>query len=422
LDQIAGFTKAFSVQTSNQALEENADFRNWSMPRYMFSKTSDLMFYKMICGSPQGKLDKTRIGRVNILAPQFSPPSFLRPNADRNSFCSSQDNRMFEEKIAGLPLKNYIAHNMNMAAFGGFQGTDPASPLYFEKWWLQNAKAPITAEFNYYDQQYRRVVKKAYDNYFNNRGWYKYVADSLNHSLYLPKSTELALNAEANLYLQVLNRAMMNSAPVPNGDTKMPGDNGWGTWLSDKLNSISLSGLVKDAVLDFDYTEFATRSSSEQGFPSIYGRSTQEVAYLNQLLKGYSNFFRSANFKFDDYIAHSKRVDNTIHLILVKAGLERQTAVPAEAVEDFTQPATSGTENTPKGYEPVAVANPTYKQRMTIAAVKGLRQVESQIRRYIRMRIALKNTLQIDDKEILNDWNQTTHNRVNLGSANPWGR
>jgi hypothetical protein len=422
LEPMSGFTKAFAVQTSNEALEEQADYRKWSVPRFMFSKTSDLMFYKMICGSPQGKLEKTRIGRVNILAPQFSPPSFLKPNADRAKFCSSQDNRMFEEKIAGLPLKNYIAHNMNLAAFGDFRGPNPASPLYFEKWWLQNAKTPIASEFAYYDQQYRQVVKKAYDNYFNNRGWFKYVADSLNQSLYLPKSTENALNAEANLYLQILNRAMMASAPVPDGNTKMPGDSGgWASWIGDKLNNLSLSGLVKDAVLYFDYTEFATKSSAEAGFPSIYGRSTQEVAYLNKLLKDYSNFFRNANFKFDDYIAHSKRVDNTIHLILVKAGLEKEAGVPAEAIEDFSQPATSGTENTPKGYEPVPVANPSYKQRMTIAAIKGIRQVESQIRRYIRMRIALKNLLQVTDKEVLNEWNQTTNNQVNPASANPWG-
>lgn len=425
VEMLSGFTKAFEVQTTNKALEEQAEYRRWSFPKFLFSKTSDVMLFKMICGNQQAKLDTTRIARVNIFHPQFNPPSVLRPNADRADFCASADNRMYSQKIAGKELKNYIATNMNLAAFGDFRGANPASPLVFEKWWLQNAKLPISGEFAYYDQQYRKVVEKAYNNFFNHRGFYKYIVDSLNQSLYLPKSTQNSLNAEANLYLQILNRAMLARAPVPNTETKMPGDQqGWLSWMGEKLTTgltMTMSNSIKDLVLHFDYVQFATRSSTEDGFPSMYGYTVAEVGHLNDLLKSYSGFFQSTNVNFDRYIAHSKRVDNTIHLILVKLGLEKEVAVPTEAVEDFSQPATSGTENSPKSYEPIAIQHPTYKQKVAIAAIRGVRQVESEIRRYIRMRIALKNLLQVNDREILNDWNQQTHNRVNPGTANPWG-
>ncbi|MCC2678931.1 MAG: hypothetical protein K0R29_1507 [Pseudobdellovibrio sp.] len=422
IEKYSGFTKAFEIQTANQALEEQADFGRFSL-KYAFNKIPDLMFYKLICGEQNGKLETTRLAGVNIFHPKFSPPSLLKPNADRAAFCSSADPRMYSKKVGDKDLHDYISKNLNMAAFGDLRGDQPASAVHFERWWMQHAKAPISGEFAYYDQQYRKVVQKAYNNYFDNRGWYKYIVDGLNRSLYLPKSTEKSLNAEANLYLQILNRAMLARAPVPNRGTDMPGEEqGWLSWIGDQLSRVTIQTSIKDVMLPFDYVEYATKSSQEEGFPNMYGHTVAEVNHLNNLLKYYSNFFKATNLNFDEYIKHSKRVDNTIHLILVKLGLEKEVAVPAEAVEDFSQPATSGTENTPKSYEPVQVQNPSYKQRVAIAAIRGIRQVEAEIRRYIRMKVALKHMLQVNDREILNDWNQTTGNRVSPAGANPFGR
>jgi hypothetical protein len=430
VDLYSGFPQAFSIQSTNLAIDQQANFSNWSMSKYTFKKSADLMMYKMLCGDSQSKLESFRVANINIFSPQFSPPTIFNDSQAKKTFCSKSPNSvsLYRNKFGNQNLKDFISNNFNINVFGAFTGPTPASPLVFEKWWLTYAKLPISNEFEYYDKEYKKVVEKAYDNYFNNRDWYKYAVDGLNRSLYLPKSLKNSLNAEANLYLQILNRVTHDTITTPTREnTPMPGVAK--DWLSIATQTIkqntslvfASSSVVKNALLNFDYVEFATRSSTQLSFVSMYeDRSDPAVSGLNHLIKAYSNFFYDRHIDFNEYIEHSKKVDKNIHLILVKMGLEREVALAADAVEDFTQPASSGTENSPKAYEPIQVANPTYKQRMTIAAVKGVRLVEAEIRRFIRMKIALKNLLEVNDREIINEWNQSNSNRALPGNGLPY--
>ena len=62
----------------------------------------------------------------------------------------------------------------------------------------------------------------------------------------------------------------------------------------------------------------------------------------------------------------------------------------------------SGNESTEDVYEDLNVKNPTLRQKVIIAAVKGIRQVEGETRRFIRMNTLLSNRLYVENQEILN--------------------
>ncbi|MBC7754810.1 MAG: hypothetical protein H7Z71_11270, partial [Moraxellaceae bacterium] len=113
--------------------------------------------------------------------------------------------------------------------------------------------------------------------------------------------------------------------------------------------------------------------------------------------------------RFNQYIENSKKIDAAINDILVSAGLKKLVKRAAALTEDqmaanaFAELSASvtGTETTEDVYEDLKVSNPTLRQKVIISAVKGIRQVESETRRFIRMNTLLSNRLFVENQEIL---------------------
>ena len=431
----AGFSQAFLAFTPNFTINEDADYSNWSArQKYRFNKSTDLMFYKMICGQPKGRLLKTQLAGVNFFSPQFDPPSIFKDTPERREFCGKAQgtNGMYSNKAtAQKELTKFVHHNFNFAIAGDFRNAERQGDA-FEKWWVLNAKAPIDHEFKKYDQDFSKAFQSAYNNIFDHRGFYKWVVDGLNQSKYLPKSLKASLEAESNLYMQILTRSMLaDSVRTPlRSNTPFPVNETWGDWFmkqSQKLNPVTaLSGskFVDDVVMRFNYLEWSTQNSTQSGFKSFYGHTPREITQLHMLLDSYYTFIMQKNVNFNQYIAHSKKIDTAINDILVRVGLKRVVAAQAsmaDDIEDFSAPANSGTENSAKTYEDIPVANPTYKQRMAVSAVKGLRKVESEIRRFIRMRIALAQSLEVDAQELMADWQNVRQSSARTNKFNPYG-
>jgi len=267
----------------------------------------------------------------------------------------------------------------------------------FEGWWLKNAREPLNVEFKKFDLEFKKLFELASNNYFDHRGPYKWVVDGLNQSKYLPKSINASIKAETRLYLQILSRALISGNLAPPA--------------------------VKSQQA-FNYLEYATIGSENKlNYIPLYKNTPKEIQHLNDLFLMYSLNIMNQNTNFDNYIAQSKKIDTAINDIFVLVGLKK-VSVEASAIEDLPQPTTpsaTGTENSDKVYEDVEVKNPTYKQRMTIAAVKGLRQVESEIRRFIRMKIMLSQSLELDTEEFMKDWNYENPTQLNSSKAKKIG-
>lgn len=416
----AGYSQAFAANGVNQISAETADFSKWSIKnKYQFNKEADLMMYAIICGKPTGSLYKVETAGVNDLSPQFAPPSLLKPNNDRAEFCSSlrTTNDLYSTNIANNKLKDYVLKNLNFAAVGDY--ADKKNKNAFEIWWINNAKDPLRTEFKKFDTDYKKIFEVAYKNYFDQRSFFKFAADSLNKSKYLPKSLNASLKAESRLYLQILSRALTSDNIIPNvQSTKAlsPATKNSHSELSTPL--FIIGDLLINGRPAFDYLEFAKRSSEEVNYVSLYKQTPREIIKLNEMLDLYSALIRNENINFDKYIEQSKKIDTAINDILVLAGLKLKKSQDASTSEDLSAPASStGTENSDSIYEDVPAQSPTYKQRMTIAAIKGLRQIESEIRRFIRMRIALAQSLDIDTQEFMKDWNQANPTQLKSSSA-----
>ena len=149
-----------------------------------------------------------------------------------------------------------------------------------------------------------------------------------------------------------------------------------------------------------------------------------ELKKVQELLNSYYTFILQDKVNFDQYIAHSKKIDTAINDVLVLAGLKissknnpnevkgEEELAPLDLSVDekaatTATPSATGTENSQVTYQEIEVKNPNLRQQVIIASVKGLRMVESEIRRFIRMKVALSQGLELDTKEFMADWNNT---------------
>lgn len=403
----AGYAQAFTAYEPNQITAKEAGFSKWSLTkRYRFNKDADLMMYHLICGPEKGRLRRIRLAGVNFTTPQFEPPSMLKPGVDLGSYCTDRTtNNMYSTPIGDLDLRRFVLRNLNYGAVGNFTDIENGDLNSFERWWQSKGKAPLQGQFREFDTKFRRVFQKAYNNFFDHRSFYKWLVDNLNQSRYLPKSLQASLKFETDLYLQVLNRSVLRGNIAPARSESV---------VSRLLNFVTVS--------PFNYVEFA-KNNSESNYSSMYKNTPAEIVRLNNLFNEYYGFIQQRNLNFDRYIAHSKKIDMAINDVLVLAGLKRvsQQQFEDDLSMDLSAPAATGTENSQKVYEDVPVRNPTYRQRMTIASVQGLRLVEAEIRRFIRMRVALAQSLEIETAEFMSDFNNINPVRPRIGHRNAFG-
>ncbi len=393
----AGYSQAFAANSIFQITSLAADYSKWSLNQnFSFNKEADLMMYKIICGKPSASLYKVALAGIDFFAPQFDPPNMMNPtrDKDREVFCESKinTNSLYSTKIGSKTLQEYMLANLNYSVIGDFREKNPTDS--FDKWWTKTAKQPINSEFKKFDERFKKLFEVAYANFFDQRSFFKFFVDGLNQSRYLPKSLKASLQVESDFYLQLLNRSLIESTIAPKSE-------------------------------GFNYLEKSRNSSESLNYVSIYNLPLPEIQKLRALIESYYFFVMQPNVNFDQYIAHSKKIDSSINEILVALKLKKIVLTAAtDQVEDLSAPASnSGTEISQKNYEDVIVQNPTYRQRIAVAAVKGLKQVESEIRRFIRMRIVLSQSLELDAKEFMADWNNS--NPVQKSSlpqkTNPFG-
>ena len=393
----AGYSQAFAANSIYQITAGAADYSKWSLNQnFRFNKEADLMMYKIICGKPTASLYKVAMAGVDFFSPQFDPPTLLNSvkDKDRELFCGSNrnTNNLYSTKIGSKSLQEFVLANLNYGIIGDFREANPTNS--FDKWWLKAAKEPLNIEFKNFDERFKKLFAAAYANFFDQRSFFKFFVDGLNQSKYLPKSLHGALKTESDVYLQLLNRALLETPALPKGN----------------LNN-------------FNYLEFSRNSSESLNYSSIYAQPLPEIRRLRDLLDSYFVFIMQPQVNFDQYIAHSKQIDTAINEIFVKLKLKKIVQGPAEEAEDLSAPASaSGTESSQKNYEDIAVQDPTLKQRISVVAVKGLKQVESEIRRFIRMRIVLAQSLELDSKEFMADWNNANPASKSLPQkTNPFG-
>lgn len=456
MDPLASFSQAVAAHSIFKGMDELADYSQWSLRKtYQFNKVSDLMIYKIICGDASASLNQVKVAGVHFLVPEFNPPGLLNSQANRGSFCKSIKNSdtMYYSKINNESATSFILKNINKEALGDIEKAQDTES--FEKWWIKNAKMPMEKEFAGYDNLYKQAYLKFNDNFQGKGTWYEDLVDHLNtRTEYLPNSIKEVLKTESNVYLQLINRALINQKDVKLRLEKPT--------TKSEINRV-VSKFVKGGLLSsvnsigmIDYLAQSHEKMKNDKFTSFYDWERPEVTKLNALLNYYLTFLENSHTsprfnqvttadnthavtqkswfqirkekeirlqmqpnlqqlskaekadRFERYIAASKEIDKAINNILVSAGLKKLVKkADAHLTEDqklqlaFGDFSGSGTENTEDVYEDLQIKNPTLRQKVVISAVKGIRQIESEMRRFIRMNSSLSSRLAIEDQEIL---------------------
>ncbi|MGZ3691993.1 MAG: hypothetical protein ACXVAX_10845, partial [Pseudobdellovibrio sp.] len=420
-----GFARAFGEYGPNKALSVAADYTDSSFwQNFYFPNSADLMMYNLICGPNQSNFYKQKILGANVATPRFQPPNLLMPGTDTGKYCEGQKNgdSIYTKKINDQSLQDFLMKNINWAAIGNFKTA--RNPENFNSWWKTNASIPSNIELKEYDKNFEKLFNISYDNYFNHRNLYKKIVDNLNQGLYFPNSMEASLKAETSFYLHILERALYNDSaaqkaiinPTPPADNSTWWQKSW-SWIKSKSFDLAIgptSGLMHVSTTltqttgILNYLEFTTNHGGDSRFTPLYDQKEPlEIFSLNYLFNQYHDFirYRTSDSDFDRYIGHAKRVDTALNDALVALGLKRKVKGPAyDEIENFSKPSQSGNENTAGTYEDVPLKTLTYKQRMGIAAIKGLRLVEAQVRRFIRMNFSLSQSLVVENKELLYDF------------------
>ncbi len=422
----AGFTQAITANTSLAPVAAEADYSLWSIKnKYMFNKEADLMTYKIFCGSDKGSLEKHKILRSDIdyLAPQFDPPRLLNRSKELDQYCTqwrkTRELKIFNEnlygqKIGELSMTQFFIKNFNYNVIGDYRKNENSHA--FEKWWQENGRQSMGAEFKAYDQEFKKLTEITQKNIFDQKGFFNWLVDNLNQSKYLKSSIKENLQFETNFYLQIIARALDENNLKP---------------LADKFAFLSTS----------------SKQANSEKFTTVNGAKTlPEFQKVIDLFNSYYTFILQDKVRFDQYIAHSKKIDTAINDILVLAKLKQSStelsktqsgaASSEPAPMDFAMsdedsaalaatPSATGTETSSKIYTDLEVKNPTLRQKAITASVKGLRLVESEIRRFIRMKIALSQGLELDTAEFMKDWDNsnTSNNKMSAPvKANPFGQ
>ncbi len=413
VNHFASFSQAFAANSIYASITDDADFRLWSFTnKYMFNKETDLMTYKIFCGNSQSHLDRTSVKPIganrefDFISPQFDPPRLLRPSAELNEYCSqwrkTRELKIFNENlygqnIAGLSMRDFFIKNFDYSIIGDF--TKKENARQFDKWWLENGRKPMDEEFKKFDKIFKNLVETTKQNIFDQKTYFNWFVDHLNQSKYLQNSLKANLQFESQFYLQIISDALSKDNVKP---------------LEDK----------------YSFLEKIVTASKNEKFVSITNKPAKlEIIKVQDLLNSYYLFILQDKVNFDQYIAHSKKIDSAINDLLVSAGLKTKGAedlAPLDISSDDKQPASStGTESSSSTYEDVEVKNPSLRQQAILASVKGLRLVESEIRRFIRMKVALSQGLELDTKEFMDDWKKTNSNQPHMSvpvNANPYGQ
>ena len=394
---LAGFTQAFAANGPMKVVAEQADFSMWSVTKtYKFAKQSDLMLYKLICGNKQASFDKTKVIFTNIdaLAPQFDPPTLLNPGSETKSFCEKfhTTSTLFTTPVAGKSLSKFLIENLNYNIIGDYRSKDNSKNL--DNWWALKIENVVSKEFKNYDEKFKELAIKAERNMFDQRSFYKWSVDHLNQSNYLQNSLVSQFKTETELYLQLIQRALI---PSNNDVTK----------AASKSNNY-----LQDSVI----------SSGKDKFKALNGTTYKEVQIISDLMNTFYPIMQQHKVDFKAYIKHSKKIDTAINDVLVAAGLKSKEKTDEPDI--LADPVATGTETSDTIYKDIQLKNLSLRQRVIVAAVKGLRQVESETRRFIRMKIMLSKGLEIDKELLNNDLSDPLRSQPKSSqqrSANPRG-
>lgn len=376
-----GFAQAFDMHSTTQELSTKAAFP-LTADAHSFTKDADYFVFQMLCGPSTGRLTDNW-----LMSDDFVPPRVVRAGARSIDMCDKNTSLVHSNNLYTLDLspqkKSATAANQAVAQYNvtdylvefldyGSIGSIDSEMQKFEDWWQVNVDQHTRSRFQKMDEDYARLVVRTQDSIFGtSRGAedstlsalgyaLTHAADWLNFSRYLPKTIDLTLKWQLEVYLNILQSLTDNSMSVEN---KMKNKN---------------------------YLELARKNAE---FPEkrqdIYLKKSVLIEKLRQAFKAYLLQMQpNTDLTFTEYINLSNQITSLVNDVKVQMGLAEKD------MDNSTPDNTVLLVKTAQAEQSLSL-----KQKVATSALNGLTLLEAEIKRFVRLRLQLSNTLDIDAEE-----------------------
>ncbi len=364
----AGISQAFADSSGNLEMAREANF-SWRGKTYTFNKDGDYLTYQMLCGNSQGALTNNW-----VFSDEFIPPRIVKNNSKPLQLCNSLATHVSSDRLYSLELTNtatkktfgsitdYITEHLNYnSVLGDYR--DNKNKGQFDIWWSSQVKESIRPRFQDFDLRFKQLAEKNREVLLgtNKSALNKVLDATFNWGQYLPSSLLNSFMWELEVYL-------------------------------DLVQSVATSNKASN---EPNYLLAALKKSKLERSSGVYGARVAELNELNLLFNEYIKLLQEPEITFEQYGEVSSKIKSMITSIKTKTGADQSAesknvfaAEPAEKVSDDKTEIVK-----------IDFSKNSTKHKVAVAAIQGLTMLEAELRRFLRMKLLLSQTLDIDTKE-----------------------
>ncbi|MBC7420905.1 MAG: hypothetical protein H7328_09265 [Bdellovibrio sp.] len=384
----AGFSQAFAMNEATLEMAREANF-SWSGKTYSFTKDGDYLTYQMVCGGEKGVLTDHLLFSDDFIAPRI-----VKANSKPLQICNNygtfvNSNNLYSmvltneaSKKDSVGITNYITENINYDILGDFR--DNKNKGRFDKWWSANVKEATRPRFRDFDEKYQVLVNKTFDAIWGTNAsdatYLDFVKsravkglDLINQSNYLPKTLAGSFHFEIEFYLDILQSVSLKKNTA-------------------SYNSVSFLDRIAE-------------NSKNSASAGVYAKRVSELTELKSLFDAYFNLLEKRQVTFEAYLDFSKKIREQIEVIKKRLGAD-ESAKQSKLVNEEKTEAEKQTDVKTE-IQKINFKQQPAKHATAIAAIDGLNLVESEMRRFLRMKLLISQTLDIETKEFMADVKDT---------------
>ncbi|MBC7743401.1 MAG: hypothetical protein H7061_14485 [Bdellovibrionaceae bacterium] len=411
----AALSQAFASYGPGLQTAREANFR-WSGKTYSFNKDGDFLTYQMLCGKSEGSLTNNW-----IFSDDFLPPRIVNEGSKPIQLCNNAGTFVSSGNIYSMPLKNaktgkvfkniteYITEHLDYQNIMG-DYRDFTSKSTFDSWWINTVKEKVRPRFADFDERFKVLAKKNQDVLIgtNLPNVDKAVDKIFNWGQYLPVSIMASFRWELEVYLDLLQSVATKKKPIADGE------------------EISFMKLISQNAQ-------ANKTATDALGSRVYGKRIDELQELNKLFNKYFILLPANEITFEQYGEVSAAIKKQIELINERLGLDEKVYIQnshpdigeieeiahAERTVKFLSGSFEKLKdptilNSKTEIKKIDLSLSPTKHKVALATIKGLNLLESEIRRFLRMKLLLSQRLDIDIKEYMIDLRDTDNSQKGL--------
>ncbi|MBC7457129.1 MAG: hypothetical protein H7235_02540 [Bdellovibrionaceae bacterium] len=396
----AGEAFSAAYQLENKAQFESADFDLVDMKlKINLSDAGQYLTHAMVCGGKKGQIkDYTSLsGEIKWWEPDFLPPAVV--NQTGQEFCAATGKGVsgtdFYTRTLTNPVTNevsknvtsYLTKNLKSNLLGDYRRENAEGD--FETWWRENALAELPSVLEKWDEGYAKTVNLAMANIFDQKSFFTWGVDRLtqfnwfNENL-LSSNLVDSFRFEKEFYLQTIHIVLTKMKYNLPAHTESILNEAKKVVIGQP--SAILSPLTKSEYVDI--------SNALENMIAELAKPVTQLKHEDQLKP--DSDLKTSDLNYKKYVALKQKYEDAISKLEASVGLRGTKLFPAVPGQDSKTPV----------YEEIKIENPSFEQAVVQSASAGLRNIEENISKYVRMKVLMRRGLSFTKEELLDKHNK----------------